>query len=226
MRCKLQFSGWECVVRLLALLFCLALSFSAAAETQINVVGLFSGKAILAINGGKPKTYAAGQTTPEGVRILSADSSKVVLDVDGKRRELGMGQGISISGGAGSGAQTATLYGNNDGHFLGEGYINGSPFKFLVDTGATAVAMSSVEARRLGLNYVNGQVGAASTAAGVVKAYRVSLNTVKIGNIVLHQVDAMVVEGNSPPIVLLGMTVLNRVQMERDGLVMTLTKKY
>lgn len=213
-------------MRFLTLLICLALSFPAVAETQINVVGLFSGKAILAINGGKPKTYAVGQTTPEGVRLLSADSAKVVLEVDGKRRELGMGQGISITGGNGSSAQTATLYGNSDGHFVGEGYINGAPFKFLVDTGATAVAMSSTEARRLGLNYINGQVGAASTAAGVVKAYRLSLNTVKIGNIVLHQVDAMVVEGNSPPIVLLGMTVLNRVQMERDGMVMTLTKKY
>ena len=86
--------------------------------------------------------------------------------------------------------------------------------------------MSSTEARGLGLNYINGQVGAASTAGGVVKAYRVGLNSVKIGNIVLHQVDAMVLEGDSPGIVLLGMTVLNRVQMERDGLVMTLTKKY
>ena len=216
----------EYAVRLLTLLLSLALSFSAAAETQINVVGLFSGKAILSINGSKPRTYAAGQTTPEGVRILSADSAKVVLEVDGKRRELGMGQGISIGSGTSSGAQTATLYGNNAGHFVGEGYINGSPFQFLVDTGATTVAMSSVEARRLGLNYINGQVGAASTAAGVVKAYRIGLNTVKIGSIVLHQVDAMVLEGNSPPIVLLGMTVLNRVQMERDGLVMTLTKKY
>jgi aspartyl protease family protein len=213
-------------VRLLILFLSLMFSLSAMAETQINVVGLFSGKAILAINGGKPKTYAAGQTTPEGVRVVSADSAKVVLEVDGKRRELGMGQGISIGSSAGSGAQTATLYGNNDGHFVGEGYINGSPFKFLVDTGATTVAMSSVEARRLGLNYINGQVGAASTAGGVVKAYRVGLNTIKIGSIVLHQVDAMVIEGNSPPIVLLGMTVLNRVQMERDGLVMTLTKKY
>lgn len=213
-------------MRFLTLLFCLALSFSATADTQINVVGLFSGKAILSINGGKPKTYAAGQSTPEGVRILSADSAKVVLEVDGKRRELGMGQGISVGGGAASSAQSATLYGNNDGHFVGEGYINGFPFKFLVDTGATTVAMSSVEARRLGLNYVNGQVGAASTAGGVVKAYRVSLNSVKVGTIVLHQVDAMVIEGNSPPIVLLGMTVLNRVQMQRDGQMMTLTKKY
>jgi aspartyl protease family protein len=213
-------------VRALLIFLCLMLvSLQAAAEMQINVVGLFSGKAILSINGGKPKTYSAGQVTPDGIKVLSADSSKVVLEVDGKRRELGMGQGIAIAGG-GSSAQTATLYADNAGHFLGEGYINGSSMKFLVDTGASSIALSGKEARKLGLSYLNGDIGAASTAAGVVKAYRISLNTVKIGGIVMHQVEAMVLEGDSPPVVLLGMSVLNRVQMERDGMVMTLTKKY
>jgi aspartyl protease family protein len=210
---------------LLIFLYLMLVSLQAAAEMQINVVGLFSGKAILSINGGKPKTYSAGQVTPDGIKVLSADSSKVVLEVDGKRRELGMGQGIAIAGG-GASAQTATLYANNAGHFLGEGYINGSSMKFLVDTGASSIALSGKEARRLGLSYLNGDIGAASTAAGVVKAYRISLNTVKIGGIVMHQVEAMVLEGDSPPVVLLGMSVLNRVQMERDGIVMTLTKKY
>jgi len=210
---------------LLIFLYLMLASYQAAAEMQINVVGLFSGKAILSINGGKPKTYSVGQVTPDGIKVLSADSSKVVLEVDGKRRELGMGQGIAIAGGKAS-TQTATLYANNAGHFLGEGYINGSPMKFLVDTGASSIALSGKEARRLGLSYLNGDIGAASTAAGVVKAYRISLNTVKIGGIVMHQVEAMVLEGDSPPVVLLGMSVLNRVQMERDGMVMTLTKKY
>lgn len=210
---------------LLIFLYLMLVSYQAAAETQVNVVGLFNGKAILSINGGKPKTYSVGQVTPDGIKVLAADSSKVVLEVDGKRRELGMGQGMAIAGG-GSSAQTATLYANNAGHFLGEGYINGSSMKFLVDTGASSIALSGTEARRLGLSYLNGDIGAASTAAGVVKAYRISLNTVKIGGIVMHQVEAMVLEGDSPPIVLLGMSVLNRVQMERDGMVMTLTKKY
>jgi aspartyl protease family protein len=210
---------------LLIFLYLMLVSFQAAAETQINVVGLFNGKAILSINGGKPKTYSVGHVTPDGIKVLSADSSKVILEVDGKRKELGMGQGIAIAGGEPS-AQTATLYANNAGHFLGEGYINGSSMKFLVDTGASSIALSGKEARRLGLSYLNGDIGAASTAAGVVKAYRISLNTVKIGGIVMHQVEAMVLEGDSPPVVLLGMSVLNRVQMERDGMVMTLTKKY
>ena len=212
-------------MRALSIFLCLLLPFAAAAETQINVVGLFSGKAILSINGGKPKTYAVGQTTPEGIRLIAADSSKVVLEVEGRRKELGMGQGISIAGG-GSSAQMATLYANNAGHFMGDGYINGSPIKFLVDTGATSIALSSREARRLGLKFLDGETGFAQTAGGNVKAYRIHLNTVKIGGIVMHQVEALVVDGDSPPIVLLGMSALNRLQMERDGMVLTLTKKY
>lgn len=212
-------------MRALSIFLCLLLPFAAAAETQINVVGLFSGKAILSINGGKPRIYSVGQVTTEGVRLIAADSNKVVLEVEGKRKELGMGQGVSIAGG-GASAQMATLYANNAGHFFGEGYINGFPIKFLVDTGATSIAINGKEARRLGLRYLDGDSGLVHTAGGNVKAYRVSLNTVKIGGIVMHQVEAVVLEGNSPEIALFGMSALNRLQMERDGMVLTLTKKY
>jgi aspartyl protease family protein len=203
----------------------LAMPSPAWAETQVNVVGLFSGKAVLVINGGKPRTMAAGQVSPEGVKLVAADSSKAVLDIEGKRKELGMGQGASVAGGESS-SQTATLYANQAGHFLGEATINGMPVKFLLDTGATSVVLSGDEARRIGLEYRNGQTGAASTAAGVVKAYRVSLNSLKIGGITMHQVEGAVLEGNSPPVALLGMSVLNRIEMKRDGIAMTLTKKY
>lgn len=212
-------------MRALSIFLCLLLPFAAAAETQINVVGLFSGKAILSINGGKPRTYSVEQVTTEGVRLIAADSNKVVLEVEGKRKELGMGQGVSIAGG-GAVAQMATLYANNAGHFFGEGYINGFPIKFLVDTGATSIAINGKEARRLGIRYLGGDSGLVHTAGGNVKAYRVSLNTVKIGEIVMHQVEALVLEGNSPEIALFGMSALNRLQMERDGMVLTLTKKY
>jgi aspartyl protease family protein len=214
-------------LRAIPVFLCLvAASFAAIAGTQINVVGLYSGKAILSINGGKPRTYSSGQVTPEGVKVISADSSKVVLDVEGKRQELALGQGASIAGGSASASQMATLYADNAGHFLGEGYINGSPVKFLVDTGATTIALSSKEARRLGLKYLGGDTGLVQTAGGNIKAYRTSLNTVRLGGIVMHQVEAVVLDGDSPSVVLLGMSVLNRVQMERDGMVMTLTKKY
>lgn len=212
-------------MRNLVLLMLLMLSNAVfASETQVSVAGLFSGKAILVINGGKPKTLSVGQSM-DGVKLVAADSEKAVVEIDGKRKELGMGQGVSVAG-SGPSAQMATLYANNDGHFFGDGYINGFSVKFLVDTGASDVAISSDTARRIGLNYLSGNVGVVHTAGGAVKAYRVSLNTLKVGAIVLHQVDGVVLEGSSPPFALLGMSVLNRMEMQRDGMVMTLTKKY
>jgi aspartyl protease family protein len=212
-------------MRIFWLLVMLLGPLAALAGTQVNVVGLFSGKAVLVINGGKPRTLAAGQSSPEGVRLISADSNKAVLEIEGARKELGMGQGATVAG-PGSAAQVATLYSNQAGHFLGEASINGTPIKFLLDTGATSVVLSGVEARRIGLDYRSGETGVAQTAAGVVKAYRISLNTVKVGGITMHQVEGAVLEGDSPPIALLGMSALNRMEMKRDGIAMTLTKKY
>ncbi len=146
---------------------------TAAADTRVNVVGLFTGKAVLVINGGAPRTLAVGQTSPEGVKLLAADSTRAVLEIEGKRKELGMGQGAAVAAAPTASAASITLYANNDGHFFGEGSINGKPVKFLVDTGATSVSMSSAEARRLGIDYLSGREGASSTAAGLVKAWAV-----------------------------------------------------
>lgn len=212
-------------MRVLLLLTCLLLPVKGMAATQVNVVGLFSGKAVLVINGGKPRTLSAGQTSPEGVKLVAADSGRAIIEIEGQRTTLGMGQGASVAG-KDAYAQMATLYANQAGHFFGDGYINGAPIKFLVDTGASNIALSGDDARRIGLDYKSGDTGVAHTAAGAVKAYRVNLNTVKIGGITMHQVEAMVLEGSSPSFVLLGMSALNRMEMKRDGIALTLIKKY
>jgi aspartyl protease family protein len=96
---------------------------------------------------------------------------------------------------------------------------------FLVDTGATAIAINAAEARRIGLDYKSGQAISVGTAAGVVPAWRVKFNTVKVGGITVNQVEGMVVEsGLSVP--LLGMSFLNRMEMKRDGPTMTLIQRY
>lgn len=198
----------------------------ANADTRVNVVGLFSGKAVLVINGGAPRTLSVGQSSPEGVKLIEADSSRAVLEVEGKRQSLGMGQGAAVAGGPATVGQGVTLYANRDGHFFGEASINGRPVKYLLDTGATAVSMSSAQARKLGIDYVAGKEGTSATAAGVVRAWRVTLNSVKLGGMTLNQVEGTVIDGDSPAIVLLGMSALNRMEMKREGMTMTLTKKY
>jgi aspartyl protease family protein len=204
----------------------LLLSAFAQADTQVNVVGLFNNKAVLIINNGKPQTLSAGQSSSEGVKLLSADSAKALLEVEGKRKELGMGQAASVAGSADSAPGSVVLYADSAGHYLTEGQVNGATLKFLVDTGATAIAMNSGDAKFAGIDYKKGERVPMQTANGVVNAYHVVINTVKLGGVVMHQVDGMVHEGGSPSVVLLGMSALNRLDMKREGIALTLTKKY
>jgi len=198
---------------------------SIAYATEVNVIGLFSGKAMVSINGGRQQVLAAGETSPEGVKLISADSAAAVLEIDGKRQTLAMGQAANIQSAAGSGNPTTVLTSDARGHFITSGSINGASVRMMVDTGATFVSMSSAEARRIGLSYLGGARGVVSTANGIVPAYRVTLNTVKVGNITLYQVEGLVQE-SSMPFALLGMSFLKRLEMKRDGSSMTLVKKY
>lgn len=203
------------------------LGLSAAAwAADIQVIGLTAGKAILVIDGGRPRTLSAGQSGPEGVKLISADSGSAVVEIAGKRQTLAMGQTTSYAASAASGGGRTILQADSGGHFVTTGAINGASVRFLVDTGATHVAMSSHEARRLGLNYLGGERGMTSTANGTVLTYRVKLDSVRVGDITLHTVDGAVLEGTNPSIVLLGMSFLKRVEMQRDGDSMTLTKRF
>ena len=206
-------------------LLCLSVCMPALAETQVNIVGLFNGKAVVMINNGKPRTLSAGQTF-EGVKLIAADSKKALLEVEGKRQELGMGQAASVSGSSSSAPGNVILYSDSAGHYFADGQINGVTLKFLVDTGASVVALNSDHARQAGIDYKKGKRIPINTANGVVQAYQVILNSVKLGGVVMHQVEAVVNEGDSPHVVLLGMSALNRLDMKREGITLTLTKKY
>lgn len=199
------------------------LACTMAGAASVSVVGLFKDKAIVTIDGGKPRTLSVGQTA-QGVKLVAADSGSASFDVDGKRRTLSMGQ--SFAGGAVAGERkSVSLTADARGHFAAAGSLNGYPMTFLVDTGATSIAINAAEAKRIGLDYKAGQATGVGTAAGVVPAWRVKFNTVKVGSITVNQVDGMVVEtGLNVP--LLGMSFLNRMEMRRDGQTMTLTQRY
>lgn len=195
-----------------------------ACATEINVTGLFRDKAMVSIDGGKTRMLSVGETLG-GVKLVSASSSGATFDINGKRQSLGMGQSISTSF-AGSGKPTVKLNADTDGHFSTIGSINGFPVRFLVDTGATTIAISSSEAGRMGIDYQKGERGFTSTANGVIPVYRVTLQNVKIGDISLNLVEGTVIEGAGLPVALLGMSFLSRLEMKRDNSVMTLTKQY
>lgn len=195
------------------------------AETRLNVVGLFSGKALVSINGGSPESIAAGQTK-NGVKLISANSESATFMVEGKRQTLKMGQAASVAGNAApTNNNPVSLYADSRGHFSGNLSINGASLKYLLDTGATTVALNSGDAKFAKIDYEKGEKAQASTANGVVEVYVVTINTLKIGSITLNNVEATVHEGGSPSVVLLGMSALNKLDMKRDNSIMTLTKK-
>ncbi|BBO99827.1 retropepsin-like aspartic protease family protein [Sulfuriferula nivalis] len=206
----------------------LMLSLSLCATTiahaaNINVTGLFKDHAMVVIDGAKPHVMAVGETV-QGARLLSANAQSAIFEVDGKRRELTMGQ--SYSGGSNSAKASASLTADSRGQFFTIGTINGSSVNFVVDTGATSVTISTQEAERLGVNYRNGERGATSTANGIAAAYRVMFNNIRVGGISLNMVPGTVVEGGGLPFALLGMSFLNQTNMQRDGNTMTLTQRY
>lgn len=202
---------------------CLIASTSAPA-TEVVVTGLFKDKAMVSIDGGKTRVLSTGQTWQK-VKLISADSNAATFDIDGKRQKLAMGQSISTDFSGGE-KPTLKLTADGGGHFSTIGSINGYPIRFLVDTGATLIAINSTEADRMGLKYKDGERGMASTANGVVPVYKVVLNNVKIGGISLNLVEASVIEGAGLQGALLGMSFLSRLEMRREGTVMTLVKTY
>jgi aspartyl protease family protein len=111
------------------------------------------------------------------------------------------------------------------GHFTAAGQINGQQVRFMVDTGATVIALSETEARRIGLDYKSGSLGRASTANGMVTTWNVKLAAVRVGDVEIRDVDASVVPA-SMPYVLLGNAFLSRFQMKRDNDVMVLERRY
>src|SRR4051812_30889872 len=100
----------------------------AATAADIAVSALFSGKAVLVIDGGRPQSLSAGQVTPQGVKLVSADSASAVIEYQGQRQTLTMGQGTRVGGSkASSGAGQVTLTADSRGHFLTTGSISGVP---------------------------------------------------------------------------------------------------
>lgn len=197
----------------------------AVAVERIRVMALFQDKAMVEIDG-KNRLLRKGEKSPEGVLLISADSKEVVLEIDGQQKTYRLGS--HIGGNFQKPASTEVkIWRDNTGSFTTVGSINGRTVNMLVDTGATSVAISEREAIRLGVPYrLKGKKIMVSTASGRSMGYEVSLDQVRVGNLTLRNVEAMVIEGDDPQEVLLGMTFLNRVQMENQGTVMVLRSKY
>ncbi|NNG12851.1 MAG: TIGR02281 family clan AA aspartic protease [Halobacteria archaeon] len=192
---------------------------------DVRVVGLFKQRAVVLIDG-RQRVLAVGETSPEGVKLLSADSESAVLVVDGMEFKGTLDGRVSARKKTPS-VQEVQIRRNSMSMYSTVGSINGLPVSFLVDTGATQIAMNDAQARRLGIDYrVVGEPAVITTASRVERAWAVMLDRVKVGDIELINVSAIVLEGTQPEQALLGMSFLGRLEIRNDGQLMTLRRKY
>ena len=205
-------------------LFCTLLCACAAAA-DVTVVGVFPNKAVVQIDGGAVRTLSVGQKTAEGIVLIAVERDAATFDIAGRRVRIAMGQQARAAPVTSSGA-SVVLSADARGHFITDGQVNGLPIRFLVDTGASLVSIPAAQAQRMALEYRKGQAGIINTANGPAPAYRVRLDTVRVGDISVNGVDALVMEGSGMPFALLGMSFLNRMQMKQEGNMMTLIKRY
>jgi aspartyl protease family protein len=210
------------------LLFLIAALLSPAAFGQsVALQGMLGSKALLMVDGGPPTGVASGETH-KGVKVISTFGDNAVVEINGKRHTLRVGDAPASVGGNGGGAARGNrivMTAATGGHFFSAGTINGRAVNFMVDTGATAIAMGASEAERVGLNYKAGQPVNLNTANGVAQGWRLKLNSVRIGDVEVFDVDG-IVSPQPMPYVLLGNSFLTRFQMKRDNDQMVLERRY
>jgi len=211
----------------LGAMLCLVLFAAQAAQAQtVALTGMLGGRALLIVDGAAPKTVAAGESY-KGVKVLSTTGDVAVLEIAGKRHSLRVGDApASVGSGNDAAANTVVvLTAGEGGHFTTQGQINGKTVPMMVDTGASLLIIGMDEAQRAGINYKQGQVAQMGTANGMVPAWRIRLVSVRVGDVLVYDVDSVVSSG-AMPYVLLGNSFLSHFQMNRTNEQMVLDKRF
>lgn len=209
----------------LLMVFASLLGREAPAVEQVVVLGLFKDKAVIRIDG-QQRILAAGATSPEGVTLISSNSSEAVLEIDGTRRTYTLGTHIGSSFRPPLPGATVSVAPDSHGMYRVNGSINGFQVEFVVDTGATLISMNRNEAKRMGLDYrMEGREALSNTASGLSKIYLVNLDQVRVGDIELNDVPGAVHDGDHPVMILLGNSFLSQIDLLRQGELLQLKEK-
>ena len=198
---------------------------SALALPDIKVQGLMPNQAVVTIDG-KQRILKVGKPGTDGVSLVSADSKKATLEWQGERFERTLNKQITSNFSAPAEKSEVRIERGINGHYNTPGHINGRLVNFMVDTGATAIAMNHTEADRLGISWRQGTRTIAGTAGGDTPSYMVTLDTVTVGGVTLHNVQAAVIVADTDNDILLGMTFLERTEMREENNALVLRKKY
>lgn len=191
-----------------------AIGAQLAAAQDVALAGVLGSKAVLVVDGGPPRTLKVGDSTPEGIELLSIGNGQVEIRVGGETRLIKVGQSaVRVKRSA---PASVNLLADAQGHFIADGLINDKPARFLVDTGASLVSIGRSDAARMGIDPQRGTPMSAMTANGVARVWRVRLEKVQLGEVVLHNVDAAIQEADMP-VVLLGMSFLGRTELRHES---------
>ena len=205
----------------------LALAACVAGAQTVSLNGNMGTRQALLVIDGQPRVVAVGGAAL-GVKLLTLSATQAEVDVAGQRRLLFAGASpgriASPDAPAGGNSSEIVLTAGSGGHFTSDGQINGKAVSFLVDTGATAIAIGQADADRIGLSYRNAPRGFAGTANGRIPVNIVTLSSVRVGDVEVANVEAVVMPSAMPHI-LLGNSFLTRFQMKRDNDVMRLTRR-
>jgi len=208
----------------IALLLFVACALPAQAA-DVSLIGVLGDRAaVIAIDGGEPKTIKVGQTW-NGVKVIAVEKTRATVEIGGKPQVLQLGQ-HRRGAPASDSRQSVTLAADPRGHFFADATVNDQPVRFVVDTGASVVVLSGADAERLGLDYRKGQPARMQTANGATTGFYVKLDRVRVGGIELRNIDGVVVEQGLGAFGLLGMSFLNRLEMRRDGEKMELIRRF
>ncbi|WP_425549546.1 retropepsin-like aspartic protease family protein [Acidovorax lacteus] len=199
-----------------------AMALGQASGQTVALAGVLGSKALLVIDGNAPRALAPGETHG-GVRLMALQGDTAQVDVGGDRRTLRLGE-APVSVGTRANGRRVVLSADGRGHFVSLGQINGRTMQYMVDTGASTVAIGVSDAERMGLDYRQGQRVTMGTANGVAQGWRIVLDTVRLGDVMLYGVEA-VVTPQPMPFVLLGNNVLGEFKMTRTPDQMVLEKR-
>ncbi len=205
-----------------ALFLMAAMAWSESAN--IVVRGLFDKAALFEIDG-RSKLLRNGQRDTSGLHLISATPLQAVVEIAGRRQTLGLNKQMGAIY-ALAPVSTVVLRKGSSNEYRAKVNINGHGVDAVIDTGATVLAMSSREAQRLGIAYKLGLPTVVATASGMSDAYAITLSKVEIGGITVSRIDAVVIEGHYPHVVLLGMSFLEHVNLQEYNNIMTLTPRH
>jgi aspartyl protease family protein len=215
--------------RTLAAALALACTSLWAPAQTVSLGGVMGPKAALLIDG-QPVTLAVGDSA-RGVKLLQLEGDTALVETTAlppRRFSLRVGAQPASVGGtttpSGDQARTLVLAMGPGGHFHTLGQVNGRSLRFMVDTGASSVALGRAQAEQLGLDWRRGEPVQVGTANGTTTAHRVVLSSLRVGPVEVANVEAVVLPANLPQ-ALLGNSFLGRFQMQRDNDVMRLVLK-